>query len=75
MNPATLPPFTVNGYALAPNGQIVASITALPVPLVDPWGGRLSTMVPVERGGQIVAFGAGLVAPNGAHAEVTIFDR
>jgi hypothetical protein len=70
-----LPSFTVTGYAMAPSGQIVANITALPVPMLDPWGGRLSTMVPVVRGGQIVAFGAGLVAPNGAHAEVTIFDR
>lgn len=72
---APIPPFTVTGYALNGAGQIVANLTALPVPVLDPWGGRLSTMVPVEQAGQIVAFGAGIEAPNGAHAEVTIFDR
>ena len=70
-----IPPFTVTGYAMNAAGQIVANITALPVPMLDPWGGRLSTMVPVENAGRIVAFGAGITAPNGAHAEVTIFDR
>lgn len=70
-----LPKFTVTGYALDAAGQIVANITALSIPMLDPWGGRLSTMVPVEQAGRIVAFGAGITAPNGAHAEVAIFDR
>ena len=70
-----IPKFTVSGYALDAAGQIVANITALPIPMLDPWGVRLSTMVPVEQAGRIVAFGAGITAPNGARAEITIFDR
>jgi hypothetical protein len=77
MNHPNLPKLTVRGYAVDQSGQIVADITALPVPLLDPWGRSLSTQAfaPIERAGRQVGFGFGTRAPNGTRAEVAIFDR